>query len=396
MARPLVSIAIPTWNRCELLRTTLRAAQAQTYQPLEIVVSDNASDDGTVAMVRELARDDDRIKLFVNDTNIGGLNYLAAQSRCRGEYVKFLNSDDLIPPQLVEHLAAGLDDPSVGLSIARQDWMDEQGRPFARKLAPPLVSWWRSATDLGKTRTVEGYHLGNYCLRATINAFGLPSSHMFRRRDIDLETIGMVGGRRYQILGDVAYSLQLAAGRRVHYSADSTVWIRIHDGAMSSQGFTNATGALDWLDLILAAPDLGYLAEGPERALAIRKAALDLAALPEVTGGDDLTYRVADGITRASHELQRMCSNTVPLDVQQDRLIARPDWTSTPPLRELIRSWALEAHTLAENELVLLVDPNMFALDAAISRVESILGELGLSTDSVPDITIETTAPAFA
>src|SRR5881398_557144 len=143
MARPLVSIAIPTWNRCELLRTTLRAAQATTYEPLEIVVSDNASDDDTAEMVRELARDDDRIRLFVNGTNVGGLNYLAVLSQCRGEDVKFLNSDDLIPPTRVEHLAAGLEDPSVGLAIARQDWMDGQGRPFARELAPPLVSWWR-------------------------------------------------------------------------------------------------------------------------------------------------------------------------------------------------------------------------------------------------------------
>src|ERR1700712_2170942 len=157
MARPLVSIAIPTWNRRELLRLTLRAAQAPTFDPLEIVVSDNASDDGTVEMVRELARDDDRIKLFVNDTNIGGLNYLAAQSRCRGDYIKFLNSDDLIPPNLVEHLAAGLADPSVGLAIARQDWMDEQGRPFSQQLAPPLVSWWGGAACPGPPRAATGY-----------------------------------------------------------------------------------------------------------------------------------------------------------------------------------------------------------------------------------------------
>lgn len=391
MAHPLVSIAIPTWNRCELLRTTLRSAQAQTYEPLEIVISDNASDDDTVEMVRELARDDDRIKLFVNDTNIGPLNYLQVQKRCRGDYVKFLNSDDLIPPRAVEHLAAGLEDPSVGLSIARQDWMDLRGRPFASQLAPPLVAWWRSVTDLGATQTLDGYALGDYCLRETVNAFGLPTSHMYRRADVDLATNGMVGGRRYNVLGDVAYSLQLAAGRKVAWTADSTVWIRIHDGQESSLPTTNVQGALDWLDLVLAAPALGYLANPAARSLAVRKAALGLAGLPELNTDPDITFRVADALDRAAGHMQAMSDMSLPLVSQDGRLVARPDWTSTPPLRRLLRQWADEAHTVAENELVLLVDPNMFELDGIVNRVESLLDELGLDPTTIPDLTIETT-----
>lgn len=394
MARPLVSIAIPTWNRRDLLRTTLASARAQTYEPFEIVVSDNASDDGTVEMVRELAKEDDRIRLFVNDTNIGGMNYLAALKRCRGDYIKFLNSDDLISPGTVEQLAAALDDPQVGLAIARQDWMDEQGRPFSRSLAPPIVAWWRTVTDLGRNRVVSGFDLGNFCLRATVNAFGLPSSQMFRRSDVDFRTIGMLGGRRYQVLGDIACSLQLAAGRKVAYVADSTVWIRIHDGAESSLPTTNATGAVDWLDLIMSAPDLGYLANKAERLLALRKAALDLSYLPE-DGNASTSHLVGDSIIRASAAIAELCETSMPLMPRERRLVVEPDWTSTPPLRNLLRQWAAQAHTLDQDELVLIVDPNMFSLETVVERVGTLLAELGLNPDEIPDITIEASVPAL-
>ena len=395
MSRPLVSIAIPTYNRSAWLRTALASAQAQTYEPLEIVVSDNASVDGTAEMVREMARADDRIRLFVNETNIGGLNYLQALKRCRGDYVKFLNDDDLLLPGAVERLAAPLDDPAVGLSIARQDWMNEQGRLLALAELKPDFKWWMDFSYLGnESRLVPGFELGDYCMIHTINAFGCPSAHLFRRADLDPATSGMVGGRRYSSAGDVAYCLQLAADRKVAYVAEKTVVLRMHDGQESANPTVQAVTALEWLDLIQHTRDLGFLADDKDRVKALRKVAFLLANQLELGATDEMARRVAEGLGVAATALRELGRPTLPVQSRGGKLVATPDWTSPRPLLDLVESWARNAHTMPEDELVLEVDANMFALDRVVNQVQHVLDELGLDPETVPDITIEPISPS--
>jgi hypothetical protein len=390
MSRPLVSVAIPTWNRISWLRAALASAQAQTYEPLEIVVSDNASTDGTAEMVRELARGDDRIKLFVNETNIGPVNYVAVLQRCRGEYVKFLNDDDVLVPGAVARLAAPLDDPAVSLSIARQDWMNEQGRLLSLAELKPDFKWWMDFSNLGnESRLIPGFDIGNYCMMNTINAFGCPSAHLFRRAELDPVTSGMIGGRRYSSAGDVAYCLQLAAGRTVAYIAEKTVVLRMHNGQESANPTVQAATALEWLDLVQHTRELGYLADDSDRVKALRKVGFLLANQLEPGATDETARRVAEGLGIAATALRELGRATLPVQSRGGKLVATPDWTSTRPLLDLFESWARNAHTMPEDELVLEVDANMFALDRVVGQVEHALNELGLDPDTVPDITIE-------
>jgi glycosyltransferase involved in cell wall biosynthesis len=66
---PLVSICIPTFNRGRYIDATLRSALRQTYEPLELVIVDDASTDDTVPRVRSYA--DSGIRLYVNKRTLG-------------------------------------------------------------------------------------------------------------------------------------------------------------------------------------------------------------------------------------------------------------------------------------------------------------------------------------
>lgn len=92
---PLVSILIPTYNRANLLKRSIQSALNQTYENIEIVISDNNSDDNTDKIVNSFT--DRRIKYFKNESNIGPiLNWRNALVKSSGDYCILLCDDDYI------------------------------------------------------------------------------------------------------------------------------------------------------------------------------------------------------------------------------------------------------------------------------------------------------------
>ena len=117
----LVSIVIPVKNRPELVCQTLASVRAQTYPRWEAVVVDDGSTDGTVDAVREVAAADERVRLVIRpDDGRSGA------SRCRnlgfeqsrGEYVIFLDSDDLLEETcLATRVAAMEANPQLDFAV---------------------------------------------------------------------------------------------------------------------------------------------------------------------------------------------------------------------------------------------------------------------------------------
>ena len=98
---PLVTIAIPTYNRADFyLPQALRCALNQTYANLEIIVSDNCSTDGTKALVSGI--EDSRLRYFRHELNIGANNnFNFCFEQAKGSYVLLLHDDDMIDPDFV-------------------------------------------------------------------------------------------------------------------------------------------------------------------------------------------------------------------------------------------------------------------------------------------------------
>ena len=98
----LASIGIPTYNRAGgYLRLALRSALAQTYTPLEIIVSDNCSTDDTESVVQSF--NDPRIRYFRQSKNLKpNDNFNFCLDQARGTYFLLLHDDDLIDPTFVQ------------------------------------------------------------------------------------------------------------------------------------------------------------------------------------------------------------------------------------------------------------------------------------------------------
>lgn len=126
---PLVSICLPVRDGEEFLAETAESVLAQDHDRLELVISDNASDDGTEEICRELARSDHRVRYHRQPHNIGLLNNFAEVQRlARGEYFKWIGDDDwLAPTYLSRCLAAFTEDPHLILVTTQQLYISTDG-----------------------------------------------------------------------------------------------------------------------------------------------------------------------------------------------------------------------------------------------------------------------------
>ncbi|WP_375509617.1 glycosyltransferase family 2 protein [uncultured Nostoc sp.] len=107
--QPLVSVIIPTYNRPEYLKQAIASAVKQTYQNIEIIVSDNCSLENPQALVASFG--DSRIRFWRHQQNVGMIaNQQHAFKMARGKYVASLHDDDIwnedFLAKLVPHLEA--------------------------------------------------------------------------------------------------------------------------------------------------------------------------------------------------------------------------------------------------------------------------------------------------
>ncbi|MET7334809.1 glycosyltransferase family 2 protein [Nonomuraea sp. NPDC005650] len=98
----LVSIGIPVRNGADRLEAAVRSALAQDHAEIEVVISDNASTDGTEELCREFVRQDSRISYYrqPRDLHVIG-NFVEVLRRARGEFFRWMGDDDLLEPDYV-------------------------------------------------------------------------------------------------------------------------------------------------------------------------------------------------------------------------------------------------------------------------------------------------------
>lgn len=113
---PKVSILIPVYNRKDYIVECIQSALDQTFKDFEVVVVDNASDDGTWEVCQQFSAKDHRVRVFRNDTNIGPVrNWIRCAQEARGEYSKMLFSDDLLELDCVERMIEPLENSDTSL-----------------------------------------------------------------------------------------------------------------------------------------------------------------------------------------------------------------------------------------------------------------------------------------
>src|SRR5271170_1948910 len=105
--KPLVSILIPAYNAEAWISDTLRSAIAQTWEQKEIIVVDDGSTDQTLAIARRFESDSVRVVPQKNQGAAAARN--TALSLCHGDYIQWLDADDILAPDKIARQMAELE-----------------------------------------------------------------------------------------------------------------------------------------------------------------------------------------------------------------------------------------------------------------------------------------------
>jgi glycosyltransferase involved in cell wall biosynthesis len=136
---PLVSIIIPVYNGERFLRESLDSILAQTYPNLEVLVMDDASTDGTPAIVVSYG---DRVKYHRQEQNRGIYgNANDGIALAHGEFIAVYHADDIYEPTMIECEVAALQRfPGVGAVFCLDTFINATGQPYGQLTLPPEVT----------------------------------------------------------------------------------------------------------------------------------------------------------------------------------------------------------------------------------------------------------------
>lgn len=159
-AEPLVSVIIPVYNADSYLRQCLDSVIVQTYRNLEIILVDDGSTDGSGGIADEYAQKDSRISVIHKGN--GGVSSArnAGLAEARGEYISFVDSDDVIKPDYVSYLYKLLiryhaDVSSCGyIKICRNE---KEGKTRRRESAIKMFSGSEALKSMLYKKEITGY-----------------------------------------------------------------------------------------------------------------------------------------------------------------------------------------------------------------------------------------------
>jgi glycosyltransferase involved in cell wall biosynthesis len=234
--QPRVSIGVPVFNGARHLASCLDSLLAQTYDDLEIVVSDNASTDDTAAICRAYSGHDERVRYIRQGRNVGAAaNYNLLVRRATGELFKWAAHDDVCSPGLIERCVDALDrSPRDVLAFPRTGFIDDAGQPLSGYEAP--ITWTNHPSAFDRLRehlAVPPASLHHLCT----HQFGL------MRRESLLQT-GLI---RSHPASDLVLLLELALIGGFVPVDEHLFWYRVHAGS-SMQANASAADLAQWYD----------------------------------------------------------------------------------------------------------------------------------------------------
>jgi glycosyltransferase involved in cell wall biosynthesis len=202
VSAPLVSIVTPSYNQAQYLEETLLSVLEQDYPSLEYLVVDDGSTDGSREIIERYA---DRLDWWTVQPNAGQVAALnRGFERARGEYLGWLNSDDVLLPGAIAAVVEVLEaNPEALLVYGDNVFIDEAGREVAAAPAQEL--------DLARM------------IRRCQNGVPQPGS-LFRRRALEIAPLNEHG---YYFF-DYEFVIRLAVTGPVRHVAKNLAGYRLH------------------------------------------------------------------------------------------------------------------------------------------------------------------------
>lgn len=224
MVAPKISVCIPTFNYARFLPQAIESVLMQKYDDFELLIIDNCSTDGTAEVVEAYRSQDKRIRFIVNDENVGAINnWNKCIDEARGEYIKFLLSDDLLATDdALSRMAGVLDiDPTLSLVVSSRHAVTEELQKI--KTYSPF-----------RERRLGGNVAIARCLWEHKNLIGEASAVMFRKQQ------GLRGfDARYIMLPDMEFWFYLLEQGALYHIHEPLCLIRRHSNQGTHEGLRN-------------------------------------------------------------------------------------------------------------------------------------------------------------
>ncbi len=206
-ANTLVSICIPTYNGASFLEESLESVKRQTYNNIEVIVSDDASIDDTLAIVKKFKDGVDfPVTIISHKPNGIGANWNHCIKHAKGAYIKFLFQDDVLMPNCIEEmLAVFAQYPKLGLVGCKREFIIES------ETTAEIKDWINKFKNLQvqfeKTEDITFIDNTLFSRRdfteSPMNKIGEPPTVMFKKEIIN--EVGLFDEKLEQILDYVFY-----------------------------------------------------------------------------------------------------------------------------------------------------------------------------------------------
>jgi glycosyltransferase involved in cell wall biosynthesis len=250
LRRPRVSVVLPNYNYARSIEGRLASIDQQSYPPFEIIVLDDASTDGSVALIEAAAPQlRARMELICNAENSGRVfsQWVKGVAAAKGDLVWIAEADDLSEPLFLERLVAAFEDSQVVMAYSQSRQIGLDGEILMETYQPYLAEvddarWLASYTVLG------GEECGTSL--AVMNTIPNVSACLFRREALAaaLQQEGPdFGGLR--VAGDWLIYLGVLARGKLHFCAETLNAHRVHNNsvtrsALKSEALVREVGAV--------------------------------------------------------------------------------------------------------------------------------------------------------
>ena len=256
---PLVSVLIPAYNRPHFLKIALESALNQTYRNIEIIICDDSTNYEVKNMIQPYLEMHANLKYFNNAETVGrhpGENFSRCFSLASGEYINFLNDDDVFYPKKIERMVEFLKDEEITIVTSRRSLIDKDGNVL------PDVSYSKPISTID--RVYDGKEIARRMILKSSNFIGEPTTVLFRKKDID--QLGVFMGRRYRCNHDMATWATLLLKGKFVYISEILSSFRVHPGQESLKSNIHQ----------MASRELKYLLEDGVKAGIITNSELEL------------------------------------------------------------------------------------------------------------------------
>jgi glycosyltransferase involved in cell wall biosynthesis len=221
-----VSVVVPNYNYARFLELRLRTIFDQTLRPHEIIILDDASSDGSMEIIEDMAATSPvPCRIVRNERNSGNVfaQWAKGLEEARGDLVWIAESDDYCEPTFLEHLVPLFDDAQVALAFTDSVMVDARGGSAGDRYRDYHRTMHGGRFDA--SFTIPGTQLLNQCLFVN-NVIPNASAAVFRREAM-LEDLSPIA--RYHFSGDWWFWISIAQKGRVAYLEEPLNYHRRHN-----------------------------------------------------------------------------------------------------------------------------------------------------------------------